>query len=163
MGLDRERVRAGIPMAHFEASRVPGSNDQLYFYANRHTAEGVNVTLAFYQPHPENPFYHEGVGFDQRGIAKSVNRTQTAQHVTINRLRVFVAGAGYDMHWLGNNGRLTLRLDNPPTTPPPPGPSPQTGVDRNLILPIIILSIGAFCVIWAEVYRRKLKSTSKRE
>jgi hypothetical protein len=172
VGLDRERV-ASIPWSYFSRTRVPGSSNELYFYSNRHNANGRNVTLAFYEPHPKNPFYNVGVGGDTRGVIKSANPTQTAAHVTLNRVGTYRAGGEeYDMHWLGNNGRFTIRLDNPPTPPPttphrPPEPpqtppqdtppAPQTGDGRSFTLPIIVILLGFFLTAGAEVYRRKTK------
>jgi len=47
----------------------------------------------------------------------------------------------------------------PPIEPPPPTPppAPQTGVDRNIFIPIIMLSFGFLWIGGAEVYRRKAK------
>jgi hypothetical protein len=167
VGLDRERVSEGVSTAYLEASRVPGSDNQVYFYANRHTAEGSNVTLAFYEPHPDNPYYNFSVGFDQRGIAKSQNATQTAQHVAINRLRTYVAANEYDIHWLGNNGRLTLRFEDPLE---PTGdltifktfiglPSDTNVFDNDAVSQITFLVIGTNAAD-EEIYRQTVEFNS---
>jgi len=48
-----------------------------------------------------------------------------------------------------------------PPTPVPPGPSPQTGEYRNLLLPIIILVSGALLLIVSELYRRQIRKVKK--
>jgi len=60
-----------------------------------------------------------------------------------------------------NNVNLAFRFVNtyelppPPQPPVPPGPAPQTGDGRNLLLPLIGLSIGIMCFTGAEIYRRR--------
>jgi len=51
----------------------------------------------------------------------------------------------------------------PPTVPPPPPPppAPQTGVDRNIFIPIAMLSFGFLWIAGAEIYRRKGKEKEK--
>jgi uncharacterized protein YegL len=167
VGLNRKRVEEeGVPWSNFSRARVPGASDQMYFYSNRHNANGRNVTLAFYEPHPNNPFYNLGVGGDTRGIIKSANPTQTAAHVTMNRVGTYRAGGGeYDMHWLGNNGRFTIRLDNPPRPPPsrPPGetpPAPQTGDTRDPTIAIVAVALGILSLATATtIILKKTKKT----
>jgi hypothetical protein len=154
VGLNRERVSTGIPWEKFVEYQVPGTNDQMWFYSDRHNPNPTNVTLAFFRPHPNNPFYIGVGGIDTRGVNKTQNVTQTAPHVSLNRLIAYTANANYDMHWLGNNGRLTMRLVPPPTPDLPP--SPQTGV-RSFVLPIVIFMFGAAVIGTAEIYRRKSK------
>ena len=162
VGIDRARVSAGIPFEKFTEYQVPGTNDQMYFYSNRHTANPTNVTLAFFRPHPNNPFYI-GVGSDERGVVKSQNVTQTAPHVSLNRVIGYTAGAIYDMHWLGNNGRLTMRLYPPPVPPTPQTPpSPQTGTGSYFI-PIAVFLFGAAFIGGAEVYRRKSNKRAPKD
>ena len=161
VGLDRERVRAGIPQEIFQAYQVPGTTDQMYFYSNRHNPTSTNVTLAFFRPHAENPYYR-GSGADERGVIKSQNVTQTAPHVNRNRIVAYSAGSGYDMHWLGNNGRLTLRLI-PPPDPPRLGdltlaktftglPTDMDVFDTSIVSQISFLVVGTNAA-GAEIYR----------
>jgi len=57
-------------------------------------------------------------------------------------------------------GAVTIRINN---TYGPQPPSPQTGVERNIILPIILLSAAAVCIGGAEVYRRWYKKRKTKE
>ena len=43
----------------------------------------------------------------------------------------------------------------------PPHNVPQTGVDRNILLPVVFLSFGLLCIFGAQLYRRKSKRTGK--
>ena len=50
----------------------------------------------------------------------------------------------------------------PPTQPPPPGEkAPQTGDDRNPVLPIILIALGVLAIIGLLLYRRKRKKDKK--
>jgi hypothetical protein len=168
VGLDRARVRAGMSEEYISNNLVPGTTNRYYFYANRHysarpTVDNSNLTLAFFQPNINNPYYQLD---PQRGLVKTANPTETAQHIVVNRTLAYRSAENVDMDWLGNNGRLTLRFDTPPTPPrpkPPPEPpqdtppAPQTGDGRSLTLPIIVILLGFFLTAGAEVYRRKIK------
>ena len=153
VGLDRERVRAGLSDDYANKNRVPGSTDRYYFYANRHylarpDIDNSNLTLASFQPDLNNPFY---LLDQQRGAVKASNPTETAQHVVVNRTLAYRSSENLDMDWLGNNGRLTLLFSEPPTPPR----SPQTGDSRTLLLPIAAIALGVLFLAGAEVYRRK--------
>jgi len=37
-------------------------------------------------------------------------------------------------------------------------PAPQTGVDRNKSIPVLMLSFGTVCIAGAEIYRKKTKN-----
>jgi len=161
VGLDRARVSAGIPWEKFMQYQVPGTTDQMWFYSDRHTANPTNVTLAFFRPHQDNPFYH-GIGADDRSVMKTVNRTGTAEHVNWNRLLTYSTNSEFDMQWLGNNGRLTMRLV-PPPTPPPQGdltiaktftglPSDIDVFDTDIISQISFLVVG-YNAAGTEIYR----------
>ena len=162
VGLDRERVSAGIPQDVFTQYQVTGTTDQMYFYSNRHNPNPTNVTLAFFRPHQDNPFYKGVGGTDVRGVIKSQNLTQTAPHVSLNRLTAYSAEANYDMHWLGNNGRLTFRI-TPPPEPPALGdltisktftgiPSDMDVFDTDIVSQISFLVIGTNAA-GTEIYR----------
>ena len=56
----------------------------------------------------------------------------------------------------------TLRPPPPTLPPPPPDKAPQTGVSRNVALPITLLSISAILFGGAEVIRRRYKQKSKK-
>jgi hypothetical protein len=43
----------------------------------------------------------------------------------------------------------------------PPHNVPQTGVNRNLVLPTLLLIFGFVCILSAEVYRRRIKKITK--
>jgi len=151
VGLDREHVRTGLSEDYINRNRVPGSTDRYYFYANRHFSarpdiDNSNLTLAFFQPANENPFY---LLDQQRGAVKISNPTETARHVVVNRTLAYQSAENIDLDWLGNNGRLTLQFSEPPP------PSPQTGDNRTLLLPIAVISLGVLFLAGAEVYRRK--------
>jgi len=107
VGLDVERVQAGVS-ADFRSTNT-ASDGSLWFYSNRwHDSE--DVTLVFDQPHENNPFYNEGrPGFgDGRGvILKEANRTATVPHVSFDRSFEY-NNHRVNLHWMGNNGRLTL-------------------------------------------------------
>ena len=122
VGLDEGRISAGISPAYRAKNRA--GNDVL-FYTN-HNIE--NVTLVFYRPNKNNPFYHPGrPGSEERGVFKIVNPTSTASHVTLNRHTTDAFGSRLDLHWLGNNGRLAVSFDWPVEPPGesgyPPDPS----------------------------------------
>jgi len=136
VGLDMARIEAGIS-PEYQAANMEGNN--LYFYSNRNDPDTKNdVTLAFYQPHAENPYYYHGGLPNQadidRGMIKTANPTNTAPHVVLARHDTSLFGRDRsgarvertDLHWLGNNGLLTLTLDTspPPNPPPPPQPPP---------------------------------------
>jgi len=162
VGLDRNRVSGDIPPEVFAQYQVPGTTDQMYFYSNRNNSNPTNVTLAFFEPHPNNPFYL-GVGStDMRGVIKTENRTATAPHVSSNRVVAYTAETSYDMHWLGNNGRLTFRLTEPPS-PPSLGdlilsksfiglPSEIDVFDTNIVSQISFLVVG-YNAAGSEIYR----------
>jgi len=151
VGLDRERVRAGVSDEYANKNRVPGTTDRYYFYANRHylarpDIDNSNLTLASFQPDINNPFY---LLDQQRGAVKTSNPTETAQHVVVNRTLAYQSSENLDMDWLGNNGRLTLLFSEPPP------PAPQTGDSRTLLLPIAAVAFGVLFLAGAEIYRRK--------
>jgi hypothetical protein len=135
----------------------------MYFYSNRHNPNSTNVTLAFFRPHPDNPYYHgAGIGTGEERVNKAPNRTGTALHVYLNSLVAYDANTEYDLHWLGNNGRLTFRLV-PPPSPPTLGdltlskaftgiPSDWDVFDTTLVSQISFLVIG-FNAAGAEIYR----------
>ena len=108
VGLNRDRVTAGISSAYLSANASTAQAGSVYFYANRWRGN-TNVTLAFYQPHDLNPWYHGDV---IRPVLKSTNVTGTAAHSAFARVVESPPNSGIliDSHWLGNNGRLTLRL-----------------------------------------------------
>jgi len=56
---------------------------------------------------------------------------------------------------------LTVDVPDEGQTRPPHG-VPQTGVDRNLIIPIIALTLGVLFITGAEIYRRRLRKSGKR-
>jgi len=115
VGLNSMRVNEGISPAYIAAN---SSGNNVFFYSNR---PSDNVTFIFYRPHKDNPFYNFGrPGEGDRAVLKSENLTATARHVTLNR-HIDREGEGrMDLHWLGNNGRLTVTLDSPPGPPGPP-------------------------------------------
>ena len=41
----------------------------------------------------------------------------------------------------------------------PPHNVPQTGVNRNILLPVVFLSLGFLCILGAQIYRRNTKKT----
>jgi len=84
-----------------------------------------------------------------------------AMTVTINNQTVTLP---HTFPITNTTGHITFTIDNtytptapPPPSPPPRPPSPQTGVNRNLIIPIILLVLGTLFVVGAEVFRRKTK------
>jgi uncharacterized protein YegL len=164
VGLDRARVSAGIPPEVFAQYQVPGTTDQMYFYSNRHNPNPTNVTVAFFRPHPDNPYYKgTGAGVSESILNKSANPTGTAVHVNRNSLIAYnTSGTVYDLHWLGNNGRLTMKL-----IPPPPPPQPAdltiaksfTGIpsdidvfDTSIVSQISFLVVG-YDHVGVEIYR----------
>ncbi|MCL2662334.1 MAG: VWA domain-containing protein [Oscillospiraceae bacterium] len=163
VGLDRNRVTGDIPPDVFAQYQVPGTTDQMYFYSNRHNPNPTNVTLAFFEPHPDNPFYRGVGGTDMRGVIKAENRTGTAPHVSSNRLVAYTAETNYDMHWLGNNGRLTFRLTEPPTQPQPADltiaktftgiPSDIDVFNTSIVSQISFLVVG-YNAAGAEIFRQ---------
>jgi hypothetical protein len=164
VGLDRARVSAGIPSDVFAQYQVPGTTDQMYFYSDRHNPNPTNVTVAFFRPHPDNPYYQVGgAGISESIVNKSSNPTGTAVHVNRNSLIGYnTSGTVYDLHWLGNNGRLTMKL-----VPPPPPPQPAdltiaktfTGIPSNIdVFDTSIISQISFLVVGyndagAEIFR----------
>jgi hypothetical protein len=162
VGLDRTRVEAGIPPEVFAQYQV-GDTNQMYFYSNRNNPNLTNVTLAFFRPHEANPYYR-GIGDDERSVVKTQNPTNTAPHVNRNRLVGYSGSAtGYDMHWLGNNGRLTFDTSPPPTPPPSLGdltisktfeglPSELDVFNTDIISQISFLVIGTNAA-GTEIYR----------
>ena len=109
VGLDQTRVLAELSAAYRSANAGPDGS--IFFYTNRWRGN-QNVTLAFDKPHPNNPFYQSGrPGFgDGRGtVIKEANPTETAPHVSFDRSFLY-EGDRVDLHWMGNNGRLTVRL-----------------------------------------------------
>ncbi|MCL2222031.1 MAG: VWA domain-containing protein [Oscillospiraceae bacterium] len=174
VGLNRARVEAGKNWHTFYENMVPSTTDQAWFYANRQHRDLDNisdVTFSFFQPHPNNPFYDRGG--DVTALIKSANPTDTAPHVMRQYHTATVAGVEHA--WLGNNGRLTLWFENPPTPPQPPGPPgplyppdiyppliiPQTGVERNLIVPVIIIVLGVGVLVGAGFCLRAIKKKAK--
>ena len=107
VGLNRSRVAAGVSNAYMTANASNVQAGSVYFYANRWRGN-TNVTLAFYQPHNLNPWYHGDI---LRPVIKSANVTGTAAHSSFSRSETPASGITVDSHWLGNNGRLTLRWE----------------------------------------------------
>jgi len=175
VGLNEIRYRAGVPEEYIQAH---SDGDDVYFYTNRHPG---NVTLTFYQPHEFNPYYQPGrPGFSERGIRKNSNPTGTAPHVSQLRHTNISEGVLTELQWLGNNGRITIHLENipepppesplPPTEPPPTEPperAPQTGTYHRLtpyaaILALgLCLTIGAIMIIVREMLFHKRKHREK--
>ncbi|MCL2537440.1 MAG: VWA domain-containing protein [Coriobacteriia bacterium] len=123
VGLDQERVSAGVTPAY--AKDNTSAAGELYFYSNRWRGE-ENVTFSFDQPSPKNPFYQTGrPGLDDNLINKTSNNTQTAPQVTTSSSFTYQQNL-VDLHWLGNNGRLTLTTTVPPVDPPEETPPPGT-------------------------------------
>jgi len=58
----------------------------------------------------------------------------------------------YSFQITQTTGHIMITIDNNYTRPPMP--SPQTGVYRNISIPILMLSFGAVIITGAEVYRR---------
>jgi len=112
------------------------------------------------------------------GFSQTINKDQAIAGVTYRRLplgqyTVTEVGStvpGFNMTFTVNNQTVSLpytftienanayigiNIDNyyEPIQPP----SPQTGVVRNIILPLAVLVFAAGIVIMAEVYRRKAK------
>jgi len=166
VGLNEARINAGVSPEYRAANQVPGEGNEnaVYFYTNRHPR---NVTLDFYRPHRDNPYYHPGrPGYNDSIVVKTDNPTGTAPHVTLSRHSTSRDGR-MDLHWLGNNGRLTVTFDNPPepppiTPPPPPtGPPPLTpppmhpemGDASNMVIWLIILASSLFVILIALLWR----------
>ena len=42
----------------------------------------------------------------------------------------------------------------------PQNRAPQTGDNRNIILPVAVLALGVMCIVGAEIYRRRLKKSA---
>jgi len=109
VGLDQARVLAGLSAAYTSANTAPDGS--IYFYTNR-WRNNQNVTLAFYEPNPNNPFYQPGTSADLLGgrstVLKQTNNTATAPHVSF--YRSFVDNLLIYLQWLGNNGRLAVEL-----------------------------------------------------
>jgi len=109
VGLDQTRILAGLSAAYISANTAPDGS--IYFYSNR-WHNNQNVTLAFYEPHPDNPFYQPGSTVDLLGgrstVLKQTNDTATAPHVSF--YRSFVYDSLVYLQWLGNNGRLSVEL-----------------------------------------------------
>jgi len=62
------------------------------------------------------------------------------------------------------DGHIMVTIDNFYTSVPTPAPS--TGIDRNIIIPIILLSLGVVCIVGAVIYRKrsnKIKKDKKDE
>jgi len=120
VGLDVARIaEEGISADYRNRHRLPdlgnaGYPHTYYFYANHYwyktgeTIEHHNVTLAFYQPHERNPFYQASILGPRDAVMKSSNPTDTAAHVTYP---TFTLAGRLNEHWLGNNGRLTVRWE----------------------------------------------------
>jgi len=50
-----------------------------------------------------------------------------------------------------------------PNNPAPPAEkAPQTGIHSNIVLPVMLLQIGAFSIVGAELYRNKIKKRCKK-
>jgi hypothetical protein len=143
----------------------------MYFYSDRHNPNPTNVTLAFFRPHPDNPYYQgTGAGTLPSTVYKSANPTVTALHVNSNNLVVYnTNNTIYDLHWLGNNGRLTMKLVPPPTPPSTADltilktftgiPSDIDVFDTDIISQISFLVIGTNAA-GAEIYRETVFFTS---
>jgi len=108
VGLDAAAVAAGVTPSYRSTNST--SDGSLYFYTNRWRGN-QDVSLVFDMPHESNPFYNDGrPGFgDGRGtILKTSNPTATAQHVSFDRSFTY-NDMHVNLHWMGNNGRLTLK------------------------------------------------------
>jgi pilin isopeptide linkage protein len=57
------------------------------------------------------------------------------------------------------NGHITVTIDNTYTPRPPasPPPAPSTGISRNIVLPLLIFTLGTICIAGAEAYRRRCR------
>jgi len=136
VGLNKQLVEAGVSE---EYRALHSINEDVYFYTNHHPR---NVTLAFYQPNEFNPYYQPGrPGYNERGIAKAANPTESASHV-IQYRHTYASGAGRtDIQWLGNNGRMTVDLPELPLTDGIEK-SPQTGTYHRFSPYVILLISG---------------------
>jgi len=56
---------------------------------------------------------------------------------------------------------VTVEISNIYSTTPPAEQSPQTGVTRSVIIPIVLIAFGAICVIGAEMLRRRFRIAKK--
>jgi len=127
VGLDQEALRSGVSGAYAAANSA--ADGSVYFYTNRWRGN-ENVTLVFDQPHADNPFYQPGspgYGDGHGARPKSANPTGTAGHVSFSR-NFSYQGNPVNLHWMGNNGRLTATLTEVPdeVITPPGGPTPPT-------------------------------------
>jgi len=59
-----------------------------------------------------------------------------------------------------NSGHITVTIDNYYTTP---SPAPLTGINSNIVIPVILLSIGAACIVGAVIYRKRTNKKKKNE
>jgi len=154
--LDRARVDDGITPEYKAANQAP-DKESVYFYTNRNPED---ITLAFYEPHVDNPYYHPGrPGDSEIVVIKTANPTGTAPHVTLNN-QTTNEGSIMDLHWLGNNGRLMITFDAPPD---PLGSLtliktfeglPVDGMDIfNFVSPISFLVVGTDAA-GNEIYRK---------
>jgi len=113
VGLNQPSVLAGVSAAYKSVNMA--SDGSLYFYSNR-WRDDQNVTLAFDEPHPNNPFYlpgRPGFGGGRDTIMKTSNPTGTAAHVSFERSFMYGPAGAQDLvglNWLGNNGRLSIVL-----------------------------------------------------
>ena len=119
VALDQARVLAALSAtptdAAFAAYRAANTSTSgtIYFYSNRWQGN-QNVTLAFYEPSVDNPFYQPGAFntvLDRRNtVIKATNNTITAPHVSFFRSFYDDADNSVYLQWLGNNGRLEIEL-----------------------------------------------------
>jgi len=108
VGLDTDAVASGVSADYRSVNSA--SDGSLYFFTNG-WRDNQNVSLVFDIPHKNNPFYNDGrPGYgDGRGtVLKSTNPTGTAQHVSFDRSFIY-NDMHVNLHWMGNNGRLTLK------------------------------------------------------
>jgi len=75
---------------------------------------------------------------------------------TVPNSYIFTLTADSDINISFTYTNVYTRLPPNPPIPPPP-PAPQTGVDRNIFIPIAMLSFGFLWIAGAEIYRRKGK------
>jgi hypothetical protein len=57
-------------------------------------------------------------------------------------------------------GHITVTIDNYYTTA---SPAPATGISSNIVIPIVLLSVGAACIVGAIIYRKRSNKKKKNE
>ena len=107
VGLRKDLVLSDIAAGYKTGNKV--NNNAYYFYTNQYE-DTKNFSMAFFQPHQDNPYYKSGNqkwGEEKSGAEKTANPTDTYDYSFMTQ-DITQSGETVHIRYLMNNGRMTV-------------------------------------------------------